>query len=86
MELEIIDGFKSPGEVKRFEIFLEAHVESGDLEEIPADPAYRHGEIVGGRWFRVIKDGSIWRLISPDSPFAGLFEPVILTGRKSPRH
>lgn len=74
LELEKISGFRSLGEFMRFTAFLEEHVTTGELQEIPADPDYHAGEIYGGRWFRVTHDGSVWRLIPPDPPFAGLFE------------
>jgi hypothetical protein len=76
LQLEHINGFRSPGELKRFMEFLEAGIKSGELEEVPADAAYHAGEIYGGRWFRLTGDGSVWRLVPPDPPFTGLFERV----------
>lgn len=76
MRLERIEGFRTPGEFAQFQKFLEGGISSGDLREIPADPTYHVGEIYGGRWFEFVADGSVWRLISPDPPFLGLFERV----------
>ena len=76
MELEEIDGFKSPGEFARFKAFLEAGMKRGELKAIPPDPSYHAGEIYGGRWFEVACDKSVSRLISPDPPFRGVFEHV----------
>ncbi len=33
--------------------------------------------IYGGRWFQDIETGAIWRLVQPDPPFRGLWEPVV---------
>ncbi len=33
--------------------------------------------IYGGRWFCCCECGKIWRLIPPDYPFKGLWEPVV---------
>jgi hypothetical protein len=72
-----IHGFQTPGEFNRFVGFLKSQVKSGCLQEIAADPAYAKGELVGGRWFREIKSGKVWRLIDPDPPFRGLWEMVV---------
>ena len=45
-------------------------------EEVMPDPNYGRGEICGGRWYRNIETGQIWRLIEPDFPFRGLWEPI----------
>ncbi|MBK7208533.1 MAG: hypothetical protein IPH91_09770 [Elusimicrobia bacterium] len=71
-----IHGFQTTGEFNRFVEFLKTQVNLGILQEIPSDPAYSKGEIVGGRWFREIKSGKVWRLIDPDPPFRGLWEMV----------
>lgn len=71
-----IHGFSSPAEYNRFREFIEKNVANGKLEEIPPDPDYGRGEIYGGRWFRSPLTGDIWRLVNPDFPFRGLWEPV----------
>lgn len=76
MEWNEIHGFISPGEYRSFEDFLDKHVKAGDLEEVPVDPKYGPGEIYGGRWFRDSRTGETWRLVPPDYPFKGLWEPV----------
>ena len=74
---EEIHGFTSPGEYKRFVQYIEGQVVSGAAEELPADPLYGKGMIYGGRWFRDVQTGAIWRLVAPDPPFRGLWEPVV---------
>lgn len=73
-----IDGFASPGEFDRFVGYLRGQVESGKAEEIPADPSYGPGELYGGRWYRSLATGEVWRLLPPDPPFTGLWERVRL--------
>jgi len=81
LELEPIDSLRSPGELRRFLVFLEEWVSKGELQEIPADPTYQADVLPGGRWFRVKANGSVWRLLLPDPPFTGCFERV----RSKPR-
>jgi hypothetical protein len=71
-----IHGFVSPREYRCFVDFIEAQVSNGFAEELPADPTYSAGEIYGGRWFKDRASGRIWRLVAPDFPFKGLWEPV----------
>lgn len=77
LELEPINGFRSPGEFARFKTFLAEGVASGELREVSPDPTYHAGEIYGGRWFEHATKGHIWRLVPPDPPFRGVFERVI---------
>jgi hypothetical protein len=74
---EEIHGFSSPGEYKRFVQYLERQVIAGTATELPADPLYGRGMIYGGRWFQDNETATIWRLLPPDPPFLGLWEPVM---------
>lgn len=71
-----IHGFNSPGEYVRFVEYIEGQVRAGYARELEPDQEYGKGEIFGGRWFEDIESGDIWRLIPPDTPFKGLWEPV----------
>jgi hypothetical protein len=71
-----IHGFTSLGEYNRFVNYIDELIESGDIEEITPNPDYGFGEIYGGRWIKKVKSNEIWRLIPPDFPFKGLWEPV----------
>lgn len=71
-----IRGFVSPGEFERFKRYLERQVAAGAALEVDCDPAYGHGEIYGGRWFRDLESGEVWRLVAPDPPFTGVWERV----------
>lgn len=74
--LEEIHGFESPGEFDRFVSYLENQKNENSLEEIIPDKNYEKGLIYGGRWFRCFCCNEIWRLVSPDFPFKGLWERV----------
>lgn len=73
---EEIHGFSSPSEYERFIRYIEAQVASGIAREVPADENYSAGEIYGGRWFQHAESCETWRLVAPDLPFKGLWEPV----------
>ena len=73
---EEIHGFESPGEYDRFVRYIENQVKSGHAREVAVDPDYGRGEIYGGRWFEDLDAGAVWRLVPPDFPFRGLWEPV----------
>ena len=74
---EEIHGFASLGEYNRFVRYIRNQIEAGHVREIDPDPEYGHGEIYGGRWFEDIDSGEVWRLVSHDIPFKGLWEHVI---------
>jgi len=80
---EAISGFRSPGEYSRFVAFIESQVSTGVAEELPPDPSYEAGHVYGGRWFRDRSSGAVWRLVPPDIPFQGLWEPVSRGGQTS---
>jgi hypothetical protein len=73
---EEIRGFTSPGEYRRFLRYIEEQVSSGAARERPADAQYGKGMIFGGRWFQDVETGTVWRLVPPDPPFQGIWEPV----------
>lgn len=73
---EEIHGFSSLSEYQRFVQYIETQKNSGWVKEIEPDPKYCDGMIYGGRWFQDIETGETWRLVEPDIPFKGLWEPV----------
>jgi hypothetical protein len=73
---EEIHAFQSLSEYQRFVEYIESQVRAGHAIEVPADPRYQKGEVYGGRWFEDPGSGEIWRLVSPDFPFRGLWERV----------
>ncbi len=73
---EEIHDFSSLSEYNRFLIYIEEQIKAGYTQEVEPDLEYGRGEIYGGRWFEDIESGELWRLIPPDFPFRGLWEPV----------
>lgn len=73
---EQIHGFRSPNEYRRFVRHIEDQVRAGHAEEITPAPDYDKGCVAGGRWFKGVGSGEIWRLVPPDFPFRGVWEPV----------
>jgi hypothetical protein len=73
-----IHGFDSPREYTRFLRYLEGQVEVGAVREVEPQEEYSKGEIYGGRWFEDVASREVWRLVPPDFPFKGLWEPVDL--------
>jgi hypothetical protein len=71
---EEIHGFSTPEEYRRFVEYIQRQVALGQAEEVPVDPSYGPGELFGGRWFRDLESGEVWRLIPPDPPFYGVWE------------
>jgi len=51
-------------------------VADGRVSIVPTNPSYDFGCVAGGRWFQWMATGVVWRLVPPDFPFTGLFEPV----------
>jgi len=74
---EEIYEFALPSEYNRFIKYLERQIHNNEVEEIEVDPNYEANTIYGGRWFKYLETDEIWRLIAPDFPFKGLWEPVI---------
>jgi hypothetical protein len=74
---EEIHGFDSPGEYTRFAKYIEGQVSAGLARERDVDPRYERGMIFGGRWFEDIETREVWRLVAPDFPFRGVWEPVV---------
>lgn len=73
---EAIDAFSSPVEYARFTAYIEKQVADGFAKELTMDENYGAGELYGGRWFQDLTTLETWRLIAPDFPFLGLWEPV----------
>ncbi len=78
---EEIHGFTSPREYERFVEYIEKQVESGLVDEIEPNPEMRDGYPNNGRWFLDLETKEVWRLIEPDFPFKGTWEPVSNRGK-----
>ncbi len=75
---EGIEAFSGLSDYNGFCEFMKKQIDARIAEGISYDPNYGRGEVYGGRWFREIEGGEIWRLIEPDGPWGGTFERVEL--------
>jgi hypothetical protein len=74
IELVEIHGFGSPQHFSEFQGQLEDAVLAGELA--PVDVEDRYGSLMfEEKWYR-LSSGEIWRLVSPDFPFKGVFRRV----------
>jgi hypothetical protein len=73
---EPIEGFRSPGEFERFQRWIDERVAAGEAERVPVAAPWMGANTHVEHWIRDTEDGSVWRLIEPDPPARGLFEPV----------
>jgi hypothetical protein len=72
---ESIHGFVSPIEFQRFCAWLEDQVQSGLVEEVEVDQEKLYfGD--DEKWFRCKESGKIWRRVTPEFPFRGLWDAV----------
>ncbi len=81
MAWEEIQGFASPSAFERFSIWISGEVSADRAIELPVKAAYDTGTIRGGRWFCNAFTGETFRLVPPDFPFPGVWEPIPLAER-----
>lgn len=73
---EKIADFQSLNEFNRFVDWMSDQVRSGRAEELPVQKPYLGATTFREKWFRHVASGRTWRLVWPDPPFTGAFEPV----------
>jgi hypothetical protein len=73
---EKINDFQSLSEFNRFVDWMMNQVASGEADETPVQNPYVGATTFREKWFRHKATGTIWRLVWPDAPFKGVFEPV----------
>jgi hypothetical protein len=73
-----IDGFVSFIEYERFVSYINNALNKKELIEIiPKSPYFPNADLSKQeRWFIDTTDDTVWRLVPPDFPFAGLFMRV----------
>ena len=71
-----ISDFQSLSEFNRFVEWMADQTGSGTAEEVPVEKTYLGGNTFREKWFRHIGSGQIWRVVWPDAPFKGVFEPA----------
>lgn len=73
---EKIGSFRSCAEFERFVHWMDEQVRSATAVELPVRRPYIGATTFREKWFGHIATGMTWRLVWPDAPFTGLFEPV----------
>jgi len=73
---ERISNFRSYSEFERFVAWINEQLKSAIAEELPVQKPYIGATTFRERWFLHIESGKVWRLVWPEAPFAGIFEPV----------
>lgn len=73
-ELVTIEGFRSIAEFEEFENWINELLARGSIKEVPVKQRLSIVEFPE-RWFQD-PDGNVWRLVSPDFPFRGVFRKV----------
>lgn len=67
-----IKEFQSFSEFNSFVDWINDQIKLGNAEECKVTRQFYTNE----KWYRHIKSGQLWRLVWPDLPFKGIFEPV----------
>jgi hypothetical protein len=71
-----INDFKSLGEFNLFILWLNVQVDNGQAFEVPVQSPYIGNSTFTEKWFKELGSETVWRVVWPDFPFTGLFEPV----------
>lgn len=73
---EKIDDFGSLSEFERFVTWLKEQVAMAEAAEVEVVRPYLDATTFEEKWFKHLESGQVWRLVWPDYPFTGLFEPA----------
>lgn len=73
---EQITDFQSLNEFKKFVAWMDEQTKAGIAKEVPVENHYSGASTFREKWFCHAASGKIWRLVWPDAPFTGTFEPV----------
>lgn len=71
-----IENFTSLNEFKRFESWIAEQIKIGKASKISVESNYLGASTFEEKWYLCIDCGLKWRLVAPDPPFEGLFEPI----------
>ena len=74
---EAIHGFDTPGEYRKFCVWLDLQVVAGMVENILVGDSTK--EVPSGsdeKWFKCKESGEVWRLVAPEAPFRGFWAEV----------
>ena len=74
---EVVHGFETLGEYRRFCAWLDSQVTSGIVERIPVGFSKKNVPFgIDEKWFRCKESGEVWHLLAPDAPFCGSWTEV----------
>lgn len=73
---EVIDGFAGWAEFEKFADWIRGQAAAGEAIEVPVERRYSGSSLIEQKWSRHVQSGRVWRLVRPDPPFKGVFEPV----------
>ena len=73
---EAVKAFKSLSHYKQFVNGLEADVAAGKARIVPVEQGKGWGSAWRESWYECQEDRRVWRLVGPDPPFPGIFEPI----------
>jgi hypothetical protein len=73
---EKMNGFKNSSEFYRFIDWITNQTKEGIAEEVRVESPYLKGNTFREKWYRHKASNDTWRLVWPDPPFTGVFEPV----------
>lgn len=74
--MEEIHGFNSPNDFHAFRRSIETMLVEGTLTEVEVEYPYGDSDLFEEHWYESV-DGVKWRLVAPEPPFGGVFEPVL---------
>lgn len=73
---EKIKDFRSIIEFRRFEEWMNDQIRTGSAREIEVVFPYAEAPSFYQKWFEHCDTQTVWRLVWPDPPFPGVFEPI----------
>ncbi len=73
---ETIDEFQNPEEYEQFKLWIREQISTGNADEVVVEERYSGTMMREERWFKHRASNKIWRLVEPDPPFYGIFEPI----------
>lgn len=74
-----INDFKGILEFERFVAWIDDLIKSGGAIEHHVDHPYAGSTSLKERWITKAGRQQMWRIVWPDGPFKGVFEPVAMT-------
>ncbi len=77
-EWKKIDEFQSFEEYEQFKKWIMGQVSLNKAYKEEVQERYSGAMMREELWFKHPASGAIWRLVEPDPPFYGVFEPVTL--------